>query len=119
MSVEAVAQSPADSCTKDRGEKQIRACETVIAKGGKITWAYFNLAKALSAKGDHDGAIEIYNIIITLNPFDAGAYVNRGSEYQIKGLIAMAIADWRKAVEIDPQGLDGSIAKFNLNSLRR
>ncbi len=44
--------------------------------------------------------------MIALNPNDALAYANRGATYEKKGAKEQALADFRKALEIDPSDQD-------------
>ena len=51
-----------------------------------------------------DGAIEEYTLAIGLDPANVEAYVNRGELLIAKGNFAQAAADFKKAIELDPNG---------------
>ncbi len=53
-------------------------------------------------KGDYDYAIADYNKSIELNPKDAATYSKRGFAYETIGAKAKAIADYHKALTIEP-----------------
>ena len=51
---------------------------------------------------DYDGAIQAYTEAIDLNPKNASAFSNRGHAFHAKGDPDRAIADWNKAITLDP-----------------
>jgi Flp pilus assembly protein TadD len=51
-----------------------------------------------------DGAIEEYTLAIGLDPANVEAYVNRGELIMSKGNFTQAAADFRNAIELDPDG---------------
>ena len=53
-------------------------------------------------KGEHDLAIDDFNMAIKLKPDYAIAYNNRGTVYRIIGEYDRAIEDCNKAIELDP-----------------
>ena len=55
-----------------------------------------------------DGAIEEYSIAIGLDPANMEAYVNRGELLIRKGNFQQAAADFKNALELDPDGLSPS-----------
>ena len=63
---------------------------------------YFNLAAALKAQGDPDGAIESYNNAIQLNPDYAEAHNNLGNVYKQQGKLVEAAFSLHKAISLRP-----------------
>lgn len=51
---------------------------------------------------DHEGAIADFSAIITLRPNDAGAHESRGNAHLLARHWSDALADYRRALEIDP-----------------
>ncbi|MCI0416150.1 tetratricopeptide repeat protein [bacterium] len=51
-----------------------------------------------------DGAIEEYTLALGLDPGNVEAYVNRGELMIAKGNFAQAAADFKKAIDLDPDG---------------
>jgi Flp pilus assembly protein TadD len=51
-----------------------------------------------------DGAIEEYTLAVGLDPANVEAYVNRGELLIQKGNFEQAAADFRKAIDLDPDG---------------
>ncbi|MGI9056570.1 MAG: tetratricopeptide repeat protein [Pyrinomonadaceae bacterium] len=49
-----------------------------------------------------------------LNPYHFSAYNNRGAAYEDLGIIEQAVADYRKALELEP---DNKTAKRNLEKI--
>ena len=93
-----------EDCVQDRDrDLQIRACTSIIARGGKVAWAYNNRGLAYYHKGDKDRAIADYDKAIALDPKDAQAYYDRGVAFYAKGDRDRAIADYDKAIALDPK----------------
>ena len=64
---------------------------------------YYSLRAAqLKSQGKFDAALADYSELIRLNPRDANQLVYRADIYEKKGDKARAIADYRRALEIDP-----------------
>ena len=61
---------------------------------------------------DYDGAIEDYTIAIALEPTYAYAYLGRADMYKAKGKEELAIADYKKVIELDTVPADGSCAQY-------
>ena len=72
----------------------------------------------MSSLGKPEEAIKDYTKAIELDPKDAEAYNNRGTEFSSLGKSEEAIKDYTKAIELNPQymsKLDPIIIKLNLN----
>ncbi len=54
--------------------------------------------------GIEEGAIEEYTLALGLDPGNVEAYVNRGELLISKGNFAQAAADFKKAIDLDPDG---------------
>lgn len=77
--------------------------------------AYFSLAATFAAKGDLAGAERYYKEAISLNPRDAGSWLNLGLEvYLAQGRLAEAEASYRRALSVRP---GYGLAVFNLGRL--
>jgi len=70
--------------------------------------ALLGLANTLTQTGDYREAIAAYNRYLEdVDPEFAGAYANRGIAYDRMGNHEQALADYRKAQELDPSVDDG------------
>ncbi|MEZ4438439.1 MAG: serine/threonine-protein kinase [Polyangiaceae bacterium] len=79
--------------------------------------AWHERGKALTEKGDREGAVEAYSKAIAIDPTFHKAYNNRAL-----GLVALerypeAIADYTQAIAHDPEG--GDTARYNRAVLKR
>jgi tetratricopeptide (TPR) repeat protein len=76
---------------------------------------------AYSDKGEYDRAIADLDRVISLDPFNATAYFNRGITYIQKGESARAIQDFDSAITLNPNSanyyVNRSIAMFNTGNL--
>jgi len=72
---------------------------------------YFHnvLGSIYQKQGLTDGAIEEYSISIGLDPANVEGYVNRGELLMGKGNFEQAAADFKKALELDPDGSNKSV----------
>ena len=68
--------------------------------------AYFHtiLGSIYQKQENIDGAVEEYSIAIGLDPANMEAYVNRGELLIRKGNFQLAAADFKNALELDPDG---------------
>lgn len=64
-------------------------------------------------------AIQDFTTAIKLNPHNADAYFRRGSLNQNNKATALAKRDYKKALELDPNGEVGKMAKDALNEMKR
>jgi tetratricopeptide (TPR) repeat protein len=71
---------------------------------------YFHsvLGSIYQKQGLTDGAIEEYSIAIGLDPASVESYVNRGELLMSKGMFEQAAGDFKKALELDPDGSNNS-----------
>jgi tetratricopeptide (TPR) repeat protein len=63
---------------------------------------HYDLAVALVAKGDNDGAMAEYRMAISLRPDWAEAHHNLGDVLDARGDLAGAIGEFREAVRLKP-----------------
>jgi eukaryotic-like serine/threonine-protein kinase len=62
----------------------------------------FNLGRALSGAGHHEGAIACYLDAVAIAPHYAAAWTNLGSAYYEKGEFGDAMAAFRRAIRLNP-----------------
>lgn len=67
------------------------------------TTARLNLALALQMRGDVHSALQQYDQVLLQNPQLAVAWNNRGLIYRQLGELNLALADFGRAIDIDPQ----------------
>ena len=66
-------------------------------------------ARIMVARGSRQQAVDIYNKVIELNPFNIDAYRERAEQHEALGNEAEAQADRDKVSELQPaEGTDGS-----------
>lgn len=72
---------------------------------------YFHsvLGSIYQKQGLSDGAIEEYSISLGLDPANVEAYVNRGELLMARGNFEQAASDFKKAIELDPDGSNASV----------
>jgi len=68
-----------------------------------------------AAAGDFEGALDIFNGLLVLNPEDGSMHAARGAVLQEQGQIAEAEADYDKAIALDPKAV---LARCNRGELR-
>jgi len=95
------AQSDADVCAKETGDKAIGACDRLISQNPKDSSAYGNRGFTWSAKGEYDKAIADFNEAIRLNPKHAKAYNNRGVALSRKREYDKAISDFNESIKLN------------------
>ena len=76
--------------------------KTVQADSAYLTTYYNQLAYIYNEMGDLDKAIEAANKLIQLAPEEANSYDTRGDIYALNGKLELAIKNYEKAVEKDP-----------------
>lgn len=74
---------------------------------------YFHsvLGSIYQKMGLTDGAIEEYSLSIGLDPANVEAYVNRGELLMAKGNFEQAANDFKKSIEMDPDGTNRSVVR--------
>lgn len=71
---------------------------------------FHNVLGAIYQKqGLTDGALEEYSISIALDPANVEGFVNRGELLMSKGNFEQAAADFKKAIELDPDATNRSV----------
>ncbi len=68
--------------------------------------ARYNLARALAASGDLNGAAAAFEAVLAQQPDDGGAQAGLGTVYFRQQKIAPALECFRKAARIDPGNAD-------------
>src|SRR5581483_9780679 len=63
---------------------------------------YFQRALAREKKGDIEGALADYDVVIRLDPRNAAAYNNRGDMRFRRHELDRALADFEEAIRLDP-----------------
>lgn len=78
--------------------------------------AYFHtvLGTIYQKKEFTDGAIEEYTIAIGLDPANIEALVNRGELLMQKGNFEQAATDFKRAIELDPDGTNPSVNRARM-----
>jgi tetratricopeptide (TPR) repeat protein len=64
-------------------------------------WLNFELAHALAAQNDHEGAVRFYSVAVGVKPHCTAALNNLGARLFNQGKIDEAIACYRRAIELD------------------
>ena len=76
------------------------------------TWTdHYNLANALNALGDHEGARDSYTAATGIDPSQATAWKNLGSVYEKLRDTAKALECYEKALVLDPNLSEALLAK--------
>jgi uncharacterized membrane protein YhaH (DUF805 family)/cytochrome c-type biogenesis protein CcmH/NrfG len=101
LAVDILLASNADDnqCFRD---KDIPACNRVIAAHPKTTQAYMARGLAYYNKGEYDRAIADYDQAIQLVPNYALAFNERGSAYFLKRDFDRAIGDYDQSIRLNP-----------------
>jgi tetratricopeptide (TPR) repeat protein len=93
---------------KPDGVGAVRAFETVVEidpayrhKDGDNP--YFYLGKISEIEGRLSDAIMFYSRALTLDPYDEESLIGRGSCYTVKNNSELAIADFKKVLDIPPE----------------
>jgi len=63
---------------------------------------YYQLGLSLAAQGKYEEAINAFTNAIVIDPGKTEYYVNRGDTYQNTRDYGLAIADYNKALELEP-----------------
>lgn len=75
--------------------------DKVLSAQPEYGFGYYRRGWFKELNGDLDGAIEDLSISIVLDPNYSYAYVSRGDIYMKKGIKELAIADFKKVIEIE------------------
>ncbi|MGF1579493.1 MAG: tetratricopeptide repeat protein [Gemmataceae bacterium] len=101
---------------KQRYDEAIVVFRKYIKLRPNSAGAHYNLATALTGKGDIDGAIEVFQKVVALDPKSSKAHLRLGDLYRKKKRLKDALASARKAVmyawkDAKAHALVGSILK--------
>ncbi|MEA5541442.1 tetratricopeptide repeat protein [Limnoraphis robusta Tam1] len=84
-------------------DEAVVAYRTAIEENPCFSWAYHNLAEALTQQRRFEEAIVAYRQATQLNPQSAWTYHNLAAILTQQGLWTEAIAVYQKATEINPE----------------
>lgn len=84
-----------------RTQEAIKTMSDYIANTPDEPAGYYQRGWFKDYSGDIEGALEDYNMAITLQPNVAYAYLNRGVLYRLKGENAKAESDFKQVVRLD------------------
>lgn len=76
--------------------------------------AYLSEATVWAQKNEYERALELQNTAIKSNPQEGACYQQRGNLYSLMEYYSLAIPDYRKAIELNPQDLDSYYALCNI-----
>jgi tetratricopeptide (TPR) repeat protein len=93
---------------KPDGIRAVRAFEAVIDMDPAYRHEdgdnpYFYLGKISEIEGRIDNAIMLYSNALTIDPYDEESLIGRGSCYTVKKNHEVAVADFKKALDIPPE----------------
>jgi protein O-mannosyl-transferase len=77
--------------------------EDIAEKYPKVMFIYHNIAMTYKDQGNSDKAFDWYSRVIYQFPSDDEAYVNRGNIYLARGNDSLAMADYNRAITINPK----------------
>jgi tetratricopeptide (TPR) repeat protein/tRNA A-37 threonylcarbamoyl transferase component Bud32 len=95
----------------------------LVAQGGKLSWEPTTTADTIvhgflrSVRHDADGAIDDFTRAIEREPGNAAAWRGRSQAFDRKGALEKALADSKRAVELNPEPRElsnGAIIKMKL-----
>ena len=86
----------------------VRAFEAVVKinpayRHGDGDNPYFYLGKISEIEGRIDDAIMLYSSALTIDPYDEESLIGRGSCYTVKKNHEVAVADFKKVLDIPPE----------------
>ena len=82
-------------------KESISTLDIYLSKNPEYAYGYYRRGWFKDHSGDIDGAIDDYNMCITLMPEYAYCYLNRGILYRLKGDIEAANNDFRQVIKLD------------------
>lgn len=95
-----------------KAKKAIAEMGDVIELNPDFYYGYYRRGFYKDNILDIEGAIEDYSMSIKLAPNYAYAYLGRADMYRLKGDTALAMADYRKVIELDTIPRDGACAQY-------
>jgi tetratricopeptide (TPR) repeat protein len=81
--------------------------------------AHFNIGNLFDERGDYDLALNHYLSAVKLNPSYADAHYNLALLYQGGGQVMEAVRHWKSYLRLDPGSSWSSIARRELEKLRK
>ena len=80
----------------------VEEAKAALEKDDTDAYAWYVYGKALSVKGDPEGAIDAHSHGIAYDPFYAPNYFGRGNKYNTLGKFWAAMADYTMAIQLEP-----------------
>ena len=100
-----------DQQTKDDADGQKVLQQALAAYPNNKTFLIQDLNQSMGSGAGGTGALEKINKAITADPGNSNLYAVRGSIYDQQKKTDLAMADYKKAIELDPKNFD---AEYNL-----
>jgi tetratricopeptide (TPR) repeat protein len=98
-----------------RFERVTRLAEEALAKDRRCAWALYVRANLAATVGRSEDAERDYTDAIALKPLFVDAWINRGVARAQRGENDEAIADERRAHELDPRRIYGYVVEANVD----
>jgi tetratricopeptide (TPR) repeat protein len=95
-------------------DRVVSACTTLLAGRKAAAWMHFNRGLAFKVLGRLDEAERDYSSAIAIDGKYAAAYTNRGNVRLLLNDTAGALADYRRAIRLDPKD---TVARQNLRAI--
>ena len=95
--------------SKGRFKKAEIEYRKAILINPEMLYALNSLGNALTAQGDHDGAITSYKRAISIDPNYATTHYNMGNALQKKGDLDGAITSYKQALSLNPNHTNAHI----------
>ena len=83
-------------------EDALNSYKQAVFENPNLIHAKRGIARSLMQLGDNDEALDIFNKVIELEPSFATSYANRGILHDRMQAHTEAIADYQKALQLDP-----------------
>ena len=94
-------------------QKHLATIQTEQVSQDNWIW-YFNQGNDRTEQGDLDGAIELYQKALRINPNYADIYFNLGIVLRRQGKLEAAIAHYQKAIDLQPNLADAYLSLANI-----
>jgi len=88
-------------------EEALKAYHQALSENSQFIHAQRGVARSLMQLGHNDEALKAFNKIIALEPNFATSYANRGILLDRMQAYPAAIADYEKAMQLDPELAEG------------
>jgi tetratricopeptide (TPR) repeat protein len=96
-----------------------RCYKDALAIDASYALAFFNLGNLYDEMGDRQNALVHYQSALRANPNYADAHYNAALIYQSQGDVMRAVRHWKVYLKLDPGSNWASIARRELDKLRR